>query len=813
MFIDKTQKSVNTTTSKLKKEFTLRAFETAKKSISPVWDVRDYVAVNPFFGLRDKPFIHAIKYVQALTGERLMPESAHYKADFAAGKITSEDIEFALAQVKLKNISESFEQANHDTALEKLDESKEVKRVIHGLSDLYDLENKTNITEKITQSISSWLSAYFDEGQAQWKMPHRDKRFYAAWKKVAIYQKPLAEINGDFKEMIKTLPSNPVEAVEILSGILVEEYNLTESDLENYFARLLMSMSGWASYMQKYEFEAARTGSDEKLNEVGGLIDLLAVRLAYDFLLRKDIIQNFKKSLTINPNELFNIDYDYIWLLASEHSYRRSVLKQVEIGEVKQTNPDFQMAFCIDVRSEIIRRKIEKVLPKAQTIGFAGFFGMPIDYKGLGHENSDQNCPILLNSAVEINEVNIGKSLVEAKRSKVEKVKMKKQVQASSNSCFSFVETLGWSYIGKTLINSTGLKKPNINVPFIGLGKKQIETLRPDTESLPLELKVQLANGALKNMGLTNFAPYVIFFGHASESSNNPFASGLDCGACAGHSGQSNARVLAQILNDKEVRSHLKTMGREIPETTLFLSGLHNTTKDDLGIDMPTNLSAKQAKEIADLEVSLAKATAATIDERSAKLNFMDVEKKANDWSEIRPEWGLAGNAAFLVTSRERTRAGNYAGRTFMHDYDPNKDQDLSVLELIMTAPMVVTNWINMQYYASAVSPEKFGSGNKVLHNVVGTIGAIQGNSSDLLVGLSEQSVRYKGEYVHEPTRLQVVIESTTEKINQMIEKHQMVKELVSNEWVNLICLDTTTKKIHFYESAGWLTLEGGQDE
>jgi uncharacterized protein YbcC (UPF0753/DUF2309 family) len=505
-----------------------------KKSISPVWDVRDYVAVNPFFGLRDKPFIHAIKYVQALTGERLMPESAHYKADFAAGKITSEDIEFALAQVKLKNISESFEQANHDTALEKLDESKEVKRVIHGLSDLYDLENKTNITEKITQSISSWLSAYFDEGQAQWKMPHRDKRFYAAWKKVAIYQKPLAEINGDFKEMIKTLPSNPVEAVEILSGILVEEYNLTESDLENYFARLLMSMSGWASYMQKYEFEAARTGSDEKLNEVGGLIDLLAVRLAYDFLLRKDIIQNFKKSLTINPNELFNIDYDYIWLLASEHSYRRSVLKQVEIGEVKQTNPDFQMAFCIDVRSEIIRRKIEKVLPKAQTIGFAGFFGMPIDYKGLGHENSDQNCPILLNSAVEINEVNIGKSLVEAKRSKVEKVKMKKQVQASSNSCFSFVETLGWSYIGKTLINSTGLKKPNINVPFIGLGKKQIETLRPDTESLPLELKVQLANGALKNMGLTNFAPYVIFFGHASESSNNPFASGLDCGACAG---------------------------------------------------------------------------------------------------------------------------------------------------------------------------------------------------------------------------------------------------------------------------------------
>jgi len=37
-----------------------------------------------------------------------------------------------------------------------------------------------------------------------------------------------------------------------------------------------------------------------------------------------------------------------------------------------------------------------------------------------------------------------------------------------------------------------------------------------------------------------------------------------------------------------------------------------------------------------------------------------------------------------------------------------------------MTAPMLVTHWINWQYHASTCDPVRLGSGNKLLHNVVG---------------------------------------------------------------------------------------------
>ncbi len=49
---------------------------------------------------------------------------------------------------------------------------------------------------------------------------------------------------------------------------------------------------------------------------------------------------------------------------------------------------------------------------------------------------------------------------------------------------------------------------------------------------------------------------------------------------------------------------------------------------------------------------------------------------------------------------------------------------------------MVVASWINLQYYGSTVDNNLFGSGNKVINNVVGTFGVWQGNSGDLQTGL-----------------------------------------------------------------------------
>ena len=123
---------------------------------------------------------------------------------------------------------------------------------------------------------------------------------------------------------------------------------------------------------------------------------------------------------------------------------------------------------------------------------------------------------------------------------------------------------------------------------------------------------------------------------------------------------------------------------------------------------------------------------------------------------------GLAGNAVFIAAPRERTRHVNLGGRAFLHDYDPAFNPLGSTSELIMTAPMVVASWINLQYFASTVDARRFGSGNKVISNVVGTLGVLQGNGGDLQTGLPYQSVHNGKNFVHDSLRLSIFIEAPT---------------------------------------------------
>jgi len=61
-------------------------------------------------------------------------------------------------------------------------------------------------------------------------------------------------------------------------------------------------------------------------------------------------------------------------------------------------------------------------------------------------------------------------------------------------------------------------------------------------------------------MGLVGaVAPYVLLCGHGSSTTNNPYGSALDCGACGGYAGDVNARAAAALLNDPAVRDGFNT--------------------------------------------------------------------------------------------------------------------------------------------------------------------------------------------------------------------------------------------------------------
>jgi uncharacterized protein YbcC (UPF0753/DUF2309 family) len=112
-----------------------------------------------------------------------------------------------------------------------------------------------------------------------------------------------------------------------------------------------------------------------------------------------------------------------------------------------------------------------------------------------------------------------------------------------------------------------------------------------------------------------------------------------------------------------------------------------------------------------------------------------------------------------------------------------------------MTGPMLVTHWINAQYHASTCDPLNLGSGNKLLQNVVGgNVGVFEGNGGDLRIGLAKQSLHDGERWIHEPLRLTVIIDAPQSSIDAVVEKHPLVKQLVENRWIHLLCFEKVSE-------------------
>jgi uncharacterized protein YbcC (UPF0753/DUF2309 family) len=522
---------------------------------------------------------------------------------------------------------------------------------------------------------------------------------------------------------------------------------------------------------------------------------------------------------------------DEVWQLALEAGYQRQLANKLAgAGETSAHEQiEVQAAFCIDVRSEPLRRSLEAVWPAVQTVGFAGFFGLPAAYTPLATQARRPQLPGLLAPAVEVTDQIVSadrtigappKSPDQAAQARRDRFNWSAQWLGASrwpSAAFSFVEAAGIGYVGKLgqwLSPSQGARPRD---DLAGLPARYRPICRPHIVGLALGEKVALAARVLHAMGLDRaLAPLVLLVGHGSQSSNNAHAAALDCGACCGQTGEVNARSLAQVLNDAPVRAGLRAQGIVMPDTCQFVAALHNTTTDEIEAFDLDLLTPATRERWGRLKTAFTHASDQVRRERAPMLGLdpaaghdallAQLRRRANDGAQTRPEWGLAGNAAFLIAPRHRSRGVVLDGRSFLHDYDASQDTDGSVLELLMTAPMLVTHWINWQYHASTCDPLHLGSGNKVLHNVVGGhIGVFEGNGGDLRIGLSKQSVHDGERWVHEPLRLTVVIDAPKQAIERVIAKHAVVKQLVDNGWLHLWRFEQ--QQLLRYERGDWLSL------
>jgi uncharacterized protein YbcC (UPF0753/DUF2309 family) len=455
-----------------------------------------------------------------------------------------------------------------------------------------------------------------------------------------------------------------------------------------------------------------------------------------------------------------------------------------------------QAAFCIDVRSEGLVRHLQACGPY-DTFGFAGFFGVPVRWRPLGSPESQPRCPPLLpppdHEVVEQPLVpDDAQGYLTALRATGAGLEAFHSPKESMGGPFALAEAAGYIMGPVAAVRTLA---PGLARRLTGLVAHASPQTRPaveaepgDSSGLTLEERTSFGESIVQTIGLTRFARLIVFCGHGSHNVNNPHASSYDCGACAGAPGGPSARVAVAILNDPDVRAGLEERGITVPDDTRFVAAQHDTVSDVVTVLDRQAVPDSHEPLVAAFERDVAVAGERLARERAGRLpgDPGRVRVRGHDWAQVRPEWGLASNAAFVVGPRSITAGLDLACRVFLHSYDAESDRDGDALETILTAPVVVGQWISAQYYFSSVDPDQFGAGDKTLHNPVGGIGVVLGEGGDLQVGLPAQAVGVGEWRMHEPLRLLAVVQAPLERTEAIIQRNQALQELVGGKWMTV---------------------------
>jgi uncharacterized protein YbcC (UPF0753/DUF2309 family) len=734
-----------------------------------------------------------------------------------------------------------------------------------------------------------FCGSFLDQGLASWQLPRRDEGFYRAF--CSLYGRTLGPpdrwLRG-LRSELGQLESGQVSSLESIRESL-DVLGVGDAERDDFLSATLLALRGWAGMVRFLEERGDRAVRPVPKDS---LVEFLAIRLLLDRLAlahlaretigftgplralpaelrrrlgpaqspspeqRAFVVFQLAQLLGWSPAELHRLsEGDWATLLEEIETFpaieRRRILHLAyerrlytqtldaltlynRTPPAELSAPRFQAFFCIDEREESLRRHLEEVAPDAITFGVAGFYFVPMYYRGAGNAQFVPLCPAAIRPRHWVVE-----EAVESANERWRQAWRRRALGLLShgfhfaNRSFvlgALVSTVGGVLASIPLIARTLLprltarlrKRAGQFVRNPGLTRLRLErdepTPGPDNGRIGFSLDemTDMAERVLRDTGLTHgFSRLVLIFGHGSTSMNNPHESAHDCGACGGSGGGPNARAVAHILNDARVRDRLRTRGVMIPPETVFVGGLHNTASDAITYYDLDRLPGSHCKEFEDIRVLIEEAADRNAHERCRRfgsapltLSFQaarhHVEGRAEDLAQVRPEWGHATNAICVVGRRQRTRGLFLDRRAFLNSYDPTRDDaDATILTRVLQAAVPICAGISLEYYFSYVDNRGYGCGTKLPHNITALLGVTDGAGSDLRTGLPWQMVE-----IHEPVRMLFVVETRPETMLRILEGNPDIHKLCRNGWVQLAVLSPESAEIEVFREGAFHTYE-----
>lgn len=708
------------------------------------------------------------------------------------------------------------------------------------------LQYKIDPRKRAHEAFSDLASSFLDRGAAKWAPSFRHKGFlyffsylentgFSKWRKYA---------RKEGKRLLPIIEKNPDNSVLIAEEVIqdnLDYFEIVEEEYTDCIRAILLEIRGWTGMFCRLEHHPNEAPNNTKVSliECTAVLTIL-LRSAIESLSEsnskeerfrlKNIIFKKKEEIKIkleHPSSISYLDQNYSNQEKREEDYEEFLINNLnnidnkneiipdsntntdkELIENNDKRTDLQVYACIDDRMCSLRRWIEHNSTsdyKIETYGIAGFFGIPIKYNPVDGRDEMILAPEGQNPDAVVFEKAVVCGNIERKKKLLGKFEYLWE-NASFSPIGSLILSLffPFTYARLLLLGHFPYTKYQISKY---LQELYIPKFKTDFKSpFTPEQSAAMLSRTILNIGQQkSFGKIILVLGHGAISINNPYIAAYNCGACGGREGGPNARILSRLANDPEVRRILREKySIDIPDDTVFIGGMHNTTSDIVEFYDIENLNAEQKENFEKAKKIISRSLGRNAQERCQKFFLANnistpeqalrhVTYRSYDSGEVRPELNHATNSGVVVGRRELTKGKSLDRRVFLPSYDPFNDDDKGTnLEYVLTPAMVVASGINLEYLLSTINSKIYGAGTKVPLNIVGNIGVSQGTAGDLRIGLPSQMTE-----MHIPIRSLFIIDAPVNRVEAVLNRNTKLYNLVKNEWVKMCIRDPYTGKIY----------------